>query len=106
MELGDCTVGNWDPIRTRYRRRRFSTSSQEIRRSDDIHWPINEDTLIDYYPHARMPSNHKAHLSVICLHGASELQISWSLQRSDKIGRQLSHDLCSRAALGQLDAGF
>jgi hypothetical protein len=37
--------GLGDFMRTRYRSQRFSTSLQEIWRTVDIHWPINEDAL-------------------------------------------------------------
>jgi hypothetical protein len=36
----------------RYRRRRFSTSLQEIWRTGDIHWPMNEVAHIHHCPYA------------------------------------------------------
>jgi hypothetical protein len=44
--------GCGDFIRTRYRRRRFSTSLQEIWRTGDIHRPMNEVALIHHCPYA------------------------------------------------------
>ena len=72
-------------MRSRYRRRRFSTSLQEIWRSGDIHWPINEDALMHHCPYPSIPRNHKARLIVLWLFGASEHRISRYLQCSDKI---------------------
>ena len=63
-------------IRTRYRRRRFSTSWQEIRRTGDIHWPISENARIDHCPYASIPRNHKARLVVLWLLGATEFRVS------------------------------
>ena len=52
MGLGDCTVGTWGFIRTRYRLRRFLTSLQEIWLSGDIHWRMNVVARIHHCPYA------------------------------------------------------
>jgi len=52
--------GHRDFIRTRYRRRLFSTSLQVVLRTGDIHWPINEDARIDHFPYEYMLRNNKA----------------------------------------------
>ena len=70
---------------TLYRRRRFSTSAEEIWRTGDIHWPMNEDARIDHCLYTNMLRNHEASLIVPLLLSASEIQISCSLQCSDKI---------------------
>jgi hypothetical protein len=52
-----------DFIRSRYRRRRFSTSLQIIWLTRDIHWPMNEAAPIDHFPYASMLRNHKVRLT-------------------------------------------
>jgi len=69
-------------IRTRYRRRLFSTSIQEIWRTGGIHWPMNENARINHRPYANMLCNHKVRLTVLWLLSASELQISRPLRSS------------------------
>ena len=81
--------GSVDFIRTRYRLRRFSTSVQEIWRIGDIHWPMDEDARVDHCPFTTMLKNHKEPLTVLFLLSASELQIYWHLQCSDKLGLQI-----------------
>ena len=51
-DWGIARLGCGDYIRTRYRRRRFSTSLQEIWRTGDIHWPMNEAARIHHCPYA------------------------------------------------------
>jgi len=55
---GDC-------MRTRYRRRLFSSSLQKIWRTGNIHWPMNESARINHRPHASMLFKHKARLIVL-----------------------------------------
>lgn len=74
---GIVRLGLGEFIRTRYRRRRFSTSIQEIWQTRDIHWPTNENVRIDHCPYASIPRNHKARLIVLWLLSASEFRISW-----------------------------
>jgi hypothetical protein len=57
--------GRGDFIRTRYRRRRFLNSLQEIWRTGDIHWPMNEDARIHHCLYANMLRNHKTRLTVL-----------------------------------------
>ena len=54
---GIVRFGCGDFIRTRYRRRRFSTSSQEIWRTGDIHWPMNEVVRTHHCPYARIDNS-------------------------------------------------
>ena len=82
MGLGIVRWRRRDFIRTRYRRRRFSSSLQKIWRNGDIHWPINEDERIHYCPYANMLRNHKAPLIVLWPLSASELLNSWLLRFS------------------------
>jgi hypothetical protein len=53
-DWGIVRWGRGDFIRTRYRLRRFSTSLQEIRRTGDIHWPMNEVVRTHHCPYARI----------------------------------------------------
>jgi hypothetical protein len=51
---GIVRLGCGDFIRTRYRRRCFSTPLQEIWRTGDIHWPMNEVVRTHHCPYARI----------------------------------------------------
>jgi hypothetical protein len=46
--------GSGDFIRTRYRRRLFSTSLQEIWLTGVIYWPMNENAPINHRPYANL----------------------------------------------------
>ena len=61
--LSDGDVGDF--IWTRYRRKLFSTSLQEIWRTGDIHWPMKEDPRIHHFPHANMLRSDITRLIVI-----------------------------------------
>jgi hypothetical protein len=74
--------GSGDFMRTRYRRRLFSTSLQEIWLTGVIYWPMNENAPINHRPYANLLCKHKACLILLCLLSARELQISWPLRSS------------------------
>ena len=65
IELGDCTVGTWGFVQTRYRRRLISISLQKTWGTGDLHCPMNKDARIHHWPYATMIRNHKARLTVI-----------------------------------------
>ena len=65
--------GHVDFTRTRYRRRRFSTSVQVIWRTGDIHWSMNEDAHIEHCLYIHIPRTHKIRLLVLLSLYASQL---------------------------------
>ncbi len=72
------------------------TSVQEIWRTGDIHWPMNEDARIDHCVYINTPRTHKEHLILLLLLCAGELQIPWLLRCSDKISLPMA--VCSDRA--------
>jgi hypothetical protein len=78
--LGIVRWGRVGIIQTRYRQRHFSTSLQETWRTDDFHWPTNEDARLCQCPYLNMLRKHKVRLTVLWLLSASELQTSGPLR--------------------------
>ena len=62
MGLWDCTVGMREFVYGSGIAGDALTSLQEIWRTHDIHWPMNEDAHIQYCSNANMLRNHKARL--------------------------------------------